>query len=167
MIKLIQNFLDITMLRKGPDIIPSSWLVFLVAFSLLILSSSSVILLIESPSNQSPLINLLAYFGGILFYVGVLAFYGYFDRALQTITAIVACGSLITIAFVLEFIFLAPFIGKNFASLIASVIMLWSIPVEGHIIAFAIERKRFFGISIAILALCFQFFLQIQMSYPI
>ena len=167
MIKLIQNFLDIIMLRKGPDIIPSSWLVFLVAFSLLILSSSSVILLIESPSNQSPLINLLAYFGGILFYGGVLAFYGYFDRALQTITAIVACGSLITIAFVLEFIFLAPFIGKNFASLIASVIMLWSIPVEGHIIAFAIERKRFFGIAIAILALCFQFFLQIQMSHPI
>ena len=61
MTKLIQNFLDIIMLRKGPDIIPSSWLVFLVAFSLLIISSSSVILLIESPSNQSPLINLLAY----------------------------------------------------------------------------------------------------------
>ncbi len=167
MTKLIQNFFDIIMLRKGPDIIPSSWLVFLVAFSLLILSSSSVILLIESPINQSPLINLLAYFGGILFYVGVLAFYGYFDRALQTITAIVACGSLITIAFVLEFIFFAPFIGKNFASLIASVIMLWSIPVEGHIISFAIEKKRFVGIAIAILALCFQFFLQIQMSHPI
>jgi len=157
------------MLRKGPDIIPSSWLVFLVAFSLLILSSSGVILLIDigSPSNQNPLINLLAYFGGILFYVGVLAFYGYFDRTLQTITAIVACGSLITIAFVLEFILFAPFIGKNFASLIASVIMLWSIPVEGHIIAFAIERKRPFGVAIAILALCFQFFLQIQMSHPI
>ena len=52
MTKLIQNFLDIIMLRKGPDIIPSSWLVFLVSLILLVISSSSVLILINDDSSQ-------------------------------------------------------------------------------------------------------------------
>jgi hypothetical protein len=41
-------------------------------------------------------------------------------------------------------------------------IMLWSIPVEGHIIAITINKNRFFGILIALSALCFQFLIQSQ-----
>ena len=37
-----------------------------------------------------------------------------------------------------------------------------SIPVEGHIIASTINKKRFFGILIALSALCFQFLIQNQ-----
>jgi hypothetical protein len=62
--------------------------------------------------------------------------------------------------FVLEFILFAPFIGSNLAGLLASFIMLWSVPVEGHIISSAIERTRFLGIIIAIIALLLQFLFQ-------
>jgi hypothetical protein len=162
MTKLIQNFLDIIMLRKGPDIIPSSWLVFLASIILLAISSSSVLILIKGDSNQEPLINLTAYVSGILFYCFIIIFYGYGNRALQSISAIIACGSLITITFVIVFIFFTPFLGVNFASVIAGLIMLWSIPVEGHIIAITINKNRFFGILIALSALCFQFLIQSQ-----
>ena len=162
MTKLIQNFLDIIMLRKGPNIIPSSWLIFFLSLILLIISSSSVLILINDDSNQQPLINLTAYASGILFYCFIIVFYGYGNRALQAISAIIACGSLITITFVIVFIFFTPFLGVSFASVIAGLIMLWSIPVEGHIIASTINKKRFFGILIALSALCFQFLIQNQ-----
>lgn len=158
--QLIQNFLDMIMLRKGADAIPSSWLVLIFSLVLLFISSLGVLFLVDSSPNQTPWINYLGYFLGIFFYSLILISYGFFERILQTISAIIACGSLITIMFVLEFILFAPFIGSNLAGLLASFIMLWSVPVEGHIISSAIERTRFLGIIIAIIALLLQFLFQ-------
>ena len=162
--ELVKSYLDIIMLRKGPDVIPSSWLILSISIGLLIISSAGVLLLINNESDHQSWINFIGYFLGIAFYMLILTGYGYNHRILQTISAIIACGSLITIVFVLEFIFFAPFIGKNFAGLIASLIMLWSVPVEGHIISSAINSKRFIGIIIAITALFLQFLFQINMS---
>ena len=164
MVRLIKNFLDIILLKKGPDIIPSSWLIFFFSTFLLALSSFGVILLIDNNIDQNPAVNLIAYAGGLIFYLFVIYIYGYSNRALQTLTAIIACGSLITIGFVFEYVFMAPFIGINFASFIAGLIMLWSIPVEGHIIACAINRKRIFGIMISISALFVQLLIQLQIT---
>lgn len=161
--QLLQNFLDMIMLRKGADAIPFSWLVFVFSLGLLLISSSGVLFLIDNPPNQRPWINFLGYFLGISFYGAILIGYGFTGRILQTISAIIACGSLITIMFVLEFILFAPFIGINLAGLLASFIMLWSVPVEGHLISTAIEKSRFFGIIIAIIALLLQFLFQAYM----
>ena len=136
--ELIKSYIDIIMLRKGPDNIPSSWLILCISIGLLVISSAGAFLLINNDSNQEPWINFIGYFLGIAFYASILSSYGYNRRILQTISAIIGCGSLITIIFVLEFIFFAPFIGKNFAGLIAIFIMFWSVPVEGHIISSAI-----------------------------
>ena len=102
MVRLIKNFLDIILLRKGPDIIPSSWLIFFFSTFLLALSSFGVIFLIDNNIDQNPAVNLLAYAGGLIFYLFVIYIYGYSNRALQTLTAIIACGSLVTIGFVFE-----------------------------------------------------------------
>ena len=122
------------------------------------------IVLIDNNIDQNPAVNLIAYAGGPIFYLFVLYIYGYSNRALQSLTAIIACGSLITIGFVFEYVFMAPFIGINFASIIAGLIMLWSIPVEGHIIACAINKKRIFGIIISISALFVQLLIQLQIT---
>ena len=158
--QLIQNFLDMIMLRKGADAIPSSWLVLIFSLGLLFISSTGVLFLIDNTPNQRPWINFLGYFLGISFYSLILIGHGFFGRILQTISAIIACGSLITIIFVIEFILFAPFIGSNLAGLLASFIMLWSVPVEGHIISTAIGKTRFLGIIIAIIALLLQFLFQ-------
>ena len=151
--ELIKSYIDIIMLRKGPDNIPSSWLILCISIGLLVISSAGAFLLINNDSNQEPWINFIGYFLGIAFYASILSSYGYNRRILQTISAIIGCGSLITIIFVLEFIFFAPFIGKNFAGLIAIFIMFWSVPVEGHIISSAINSRKFIGITIALIAL--------------
>jgi hypothetical protein len=69
---------------------------------------------------------------------------------LQTIAAILGCGALISFAFVAEYVLFLPFLGEVPTGLIANLILLWSVPVEGHIIARAIERHWYIGILIAI-----------------
>ena len=47
-------------------------------------------------------------------------------------------------------VFLSPFLGAGIAGLVAALIIMWSIPVHGHIIARAIERHWYFGIVVAL-----------------
>ncbi len=46
---------------------------------------------------------------------------------------------------------LLPLLGTVVTGLIANLILLWSVPVEGHIIARAIDRDWYIGILIAVL----------------
>ena len=79
------------------------------------------------------------------------------SRLLQTISAIVGCGALISLAFVAEYILLLPFLGDVFTGLIANLLLLWSVPVEGHIIARAIDRHWYIGILIAVVVFVLQY----------
>jgi len=78
---------------------------------------------------------------------------------LQTISAILGCGALISLAFVAEFVLFTPFLGQSISALVAQLILLWSVPVEGHIIARAIDRHWYVGILIAISVFALQFVL--------
>jgi hypothetical protein len=68
----------------------------------------------------------------------------------QTLTAIIGCGALLLLAHVTESVLLRPFVGDRFTDLASGLTLLWSIPVEGHIIARAIDRHWYIGILIAI-----------------
>ena len=52
------------MLRKGPDVIPSSWLILSISIGLLIISSAGVLLLINNESDHQSWINFIGYFLG-------------------------------------------------------------------------------------------------------
>ena len=53
-------------------------------------------------------------------------------------------------AFVAEFVLFTPFLGPTITGIVAQLILLWSVPVEGHIIARALGRHWYIGIVIAI-----------------
>jgi hypothetical protein len=57
---------------------------------------------------------------------------------------------LLTVLMVAAYVMLAPFVGTNLASLTAWLILMWSVPVKGHIIARAIEQHWYVGIAIAL-----------------
>ena len=94
---------------------------------------------------------------GILCYSAIVVFSGHSDRLLQTLAAIIGCGALIWIAFVAVFALFLPFIGEFPTYVIATLIIFWSVPVEGHIIARAIDRHWYFGIAIAMIVFVFQY----------
>ncbi|MCH7853981.1 MAG: hypothetical protein IIB76_06555, partial [Proteobacteria bacterium] len=81
-------------------------------------------------------------------------------RALQTISAIVAGYDRITLLYVAEYVLFKSLFGVKFASIVGILIILWSVPVEGHIIAHAIQRHRFIGVGIAMVALILQLWFQ-------
>jgi len=157
---LLNTFIDVIVLRRGPDSIPGSWLVFLVALVLMTASSYVAVALIDSEGQRNYGLTFATYAMGLLFYAAVIYVSGKASRILQAITTIIACGSIITVFFVGAFAVLSPLIGQKFAALIATLIIFWSVPVEGHIMARTLDQSWFVGIVIAIAAFVLQFGLQ-------
>lgn len=166
MLLLLKTFLDVIALRKGPDSIPGSWLVFLVALVLMTVSSYVAVALIGSEEQRNHGLTFFAYAMGLLFYAAVIYVSGKSGRVLQAVTTIIACGSIITFFFVGAFVGLSPLFGQKSAALVATLILFWSVPVEGHIMARAVDQSWFIGIVIAIAAFVLQFGLQSALVEP-
>ena len=137
------------MLRKGPEDVPGSWLIFFMSTGLMVFATISATVLIDAGGEQNHAITILSSLLGLGLYSAVLFATGFANRFLPTISAIIGCSSLLTVMFVAEFVLFQPFLGSQLAGIIATLIIFWSVPVEGHIIARAIQRHWFVGIAIA------------------
>jgi len=145
------------MLRKGPEDVPGSWLIFFVATGLMVISTVGAVLLIDAGGEQDHAVTILSSLLGMGFYAVVLMVSGYSRRFLPTLSAITGCSALLTLLFVTEFVLMQPLLGNQVAGIIATLIIFWSVPVEGHIIARAIQQHWFVGIVIAICVFVLQF----------
>ena len=154
---LIKTLFDITLLRKGPESIPYSFVLLLMCVLLWVCSSLAAIPLIKGYDETRFIQSMFNGALGILCYSAIVVFSGHSERLLQTLAAIIGCGALIWVAFVTVFALLLPFIGEFPTYLIATLIIFWSVPVEGHIIARAIDRHWYFGIAIAMIVFVIQF----------
>lgn len=152
------------MLRKGPEHVPRSWLVLLLAVGMMVLSVFCANVLIPSTGTRDYFVIYASSAVGLLIYSGVLIVTGYGRRLLPVLSAIVACGSLLTLIFVAEYVLLQPFLGVRIASILATLIIFWSVPVEGHIIARAIQQHWFAGIAIAMVVFIMQVAFQQMLS---
>ena len=148
------------MLRKGPEHVPDSWLLFALSILFMILASFSASILIEALSEEDFRFVFAETMLGLMFYGAVIFIFGYSRRIVRALTCIIGCGAILTVLFVAEFVFFRPFLGAAVAGDIAILIVLWSVPVEGHIISRAIQQHWFVGIAIAIAALILQLGLQ-------
>lgn len=156
MLTLIRTYVDMIFLRKGPDAIPASWLVLSLSLLLLVVSSWSAVVLIDGVRSQNGIMTYAGYALGIAFYGAVIYVAGFPRRLLQTLSAIIACGAIITFLFVAEFMLMRPLLGQDIAGLLATLIIFWSVPVEGHLISRAIQQHWFVGITIAMAAFILQ-----------
>ena len=147
-------------MRKGPEGIPASWLIFSLALVLMQFASVIGASLIDYGENYSHLLAFISNLLAISIYAAVLFVAGFPRRFLQTLSAIVACGAILGLLFVASYVMLTPFLGHNFAVILATLFIFWSVPVEGHIIARAIERDWFVGIAIAMAVFVAQYAFQ-------
>ena len=154
---LIKLLFDITLLRKGPEDIPASAVLFAFILALWLFSGLAGVVLIASFDETQFLLGLFTGLVGIICYASVVVLSGQSARLLQTVSAIVGCGALISLAVVAEYVLFLPFLGQIPTSIIATLIVFWSVPVKGHIIARAIGRHWYIGIAIAIAIFSLQF----------
>jgi hypothetical protein len=147
---LLKTFIDIILLRKGPEHVPDSWVVLVFSGSLLLLSTLVSAALVQSAETDS---NLIGY---VLFWL-VLAVTGFARRVVPTMASIMACGSILTILMVAAAIIIAPALGGSMAAIVFWMILFWSVRVKGHIIARAIERHWYTGTAIAVTIFIMQY----------
>jgi hypothetical protein len=154
---LIRTLFDIVLLRKGPEDIPRSWFLLILIVALWLFSSLAAVALIEQFDETDFFLGLFNGAIGVACYAAFVVVSGWPARLLQTISAILGCGALISLAFVAEYVLFMPFLGEVATGLISNLILLWSVPVEGHIIARAMERHWYVGILIAIAVFVLQY----------
>lgn len=146
---LLSTFFDIIRLRKGPEDVPDSPVVLIWSFAMLLIAALCSLALANPDAGGNIVLSLISSLLTYVLYAIVLAGTGFYRRFTPTIASIMACGSIITIAVVLVYVLSEPVIGQTFAAAIAELILFWSVPVKGHIIARAIERHWYVGIAIA------------------
>ena len=165
MLALLRTLFDIVRLRKGPDAIPYSWLACLLALLLWLIAGLSTSMAIPGMGDEDFLYGTFTGVVGLAAYAAIIVSSGYAPRLLQTVTAILGSGALISFMFLAASMLLpplfaaVPFLGQNAVSIVVTLILLWSIPVEGHIIARAIDRHWYLGVAVAMAVFVFQLYL--------
>ena len=159
MFALIRTLFDIVRLRKGPDAIPHSAFLFVGIAAMWLLSGAAMTLFTAELEQKDFIIGTLTGIAGLLCYTAIVVFSGKRARLMQALTALLGCGALLSLVFVAGNIFLTPFLSENIANLIMTLILLWTVPVEGHIIARTIDRHWYVGVVLAMAVFVFQLIL--------
>ena len=159
MLALIKTLFDIIRLRKGPDAIPYSWLVTLITLLLWLVAGFVITATTDEMTDEDFLVGVFTGVVGLACYASIVVLSGHTPRLLQTVTAILGCGAVLSFLFVFGTVALTPLLSAGTTNLVVTLILLWSIPVEGHIIARAIDRHWYVGIVAAMAVFVFQLFL--------
>ena len=157
---LIITLFDIIRLRKGPEAIPHSSVLFVLVVAAWMAASALVTMMLVELSQADLAVSIVLGVIALVLYAAVLVFSQRGSRVLQTLTAILGCGVLLQCLFIVGYSFLTPLLGKAIGGLVSYLVLLWSVPVEGHIIARAIDRHWYVGFLVAIAV----FLIQIQLS---
>ena len=164
MLALFQTLFDIIRLRKGPDAIPYSWFLCLIAMTLWLFAGMTMTIMAEELGDKDFLLGTFTGVVGLACYASIVVLSGHTPRLLQTVTAVLGCGAVLSLLFVAGNLVLTPLLSESITNLVLTLILFWSIPVEGHIIARAIDRHWYVGIVAAMAVFVFQLFLYSLLS---
>ena len=159
MLALFETLFAIIRLKRGPDAIPYSWILCLITLTFWLLAGLVITLVTEGMTDEDFLVGTFTGVVGLACYASIVVLTDHRPRLLQTVTAILGCGAILSFMFVAGEVVLTPLLGENITGPVVTLILLWSIPVEGHIIARAIDRHWYVGIVAAMTVFVFQLFL--------
>jgi len=167
LLPLLQTLFDIALLRKGPEHIPRSVVILVMAISLWLLSALTAFALIDRFDESDFFLEIFSALIAVASYSAIVILARRGSRLTQTMSAIIGCGAILMSVFVGAYVFLQPFIGAGLMTLVAWLILLWSVSVKGHIIASAIDRHWYIGLSIAVAVFVLQsIFVELVSSKP-
>lgn len=167
MLALLRTLFDIIRLRKGPDALPRSSVLFLivVAFWLFVDVLAGIILPTFGKSSASGLaISTL----GVIIYALVATLDGRNARVMQMLTALIGCGAMLGLTVTLTIGVALQLQGLNLVPLL-SVLVVWSITlfsivVDGHILSRTLGRPQLHGVIIAFLVFALQYYLSVTFN---
>ena len=167
LLPFLQTLFDIALLRKGPEHLPRSVVFLLMAMGLWFVSALTALALIDRFDESDFFLEIFSALVAVASYSAIFIVARQRPRLTQTISAIIGCGAILTWVFVAAYALLKPFIGAGLMTLVAWLILLWSVSIKGHIIASAINRHWYIGLSIAVAVFVLQsIFVELVSSKP-
>jgi len=166
MLALVETLFAIIRLKKGPDAIPYSWFLCLITMTMWLFAGLAMTAMTEELGEADFLLGTFTGVAGLACYASIIVLSGHTPRLLQTVTAILGCGAVLSLLFIVGNVLLPPLLGASVTDLVVTLVLLWSIPVEGHIIARAIDRHWYVGIVAAMAVFVFQLFLYSLLNPP-
>ena len=166
MLALVETLFAIIRLKKGPDAVPYSWFLCLITMTMWLFAGLAMTAMTEELGEADFLLGTFTGVAGLACYASIIVLSGHIPRLLQTVTAILGCGAVLSLLFIVGNVLLPPLLGASVTDLVVTLVLLWSIPVEGHIIARAIDRHWYVGIVAAMAVFVFQLFLYSLLNPP-
>ncbi|HIN83190.1 MAG TPA: hypothetical protein EYN01_09720 [Chromatiales bacterium] len=151
--QILRFFLDLCLLRAGPDRMPASTV--LLALSLLAYIFSGLMLVIMSMPLIAALgqacVDTLIMIGVVY---GALWVYGFRARLTQTVTALAGSGALLNLLATPPVYWISQMPeasqGLPLSSLLLLVLMVWSLLIVSHILHLALESPRGLSMGLAL-----------------
>ena len=156
---LIKTLLQILLLRKGPDALPRALVIVVTVIGLWLLSGVAVLALVDGYTSRKFLIDILLTAFALIVYALLINAANRAERLQQALSAILGCGALLGLVLVLAESLLPKIFGAEQVQAMVTLIWLWSLPVEAHIIARAIDRQWYVGLLATLMVLALQLFL--------
>ncbi|MGI9270143.1 MAG: hypothetical protein ACR2QT_00085 [Woeseiaceae bacterium] len=166
LLPFLKTLFDIALLRKGPEHIPRSIVLLLMAVTLWLFAVLTQLALIDQFNESDFALEIFSALIAITCYSTVVIGFGQAPRLTQTITAILGCGAILAVTFVFAYTFLLPFVGRAVMALVVWFIVLWSVSIKGHIIASAINRHWYLGLAIAVSIFVLQHVVHAYLTAP-
>lgn len=155
---------------------PHSTLVFSICVGLWLLALAATVLSIGNFGGRDAAVAVASAVVGLVAYMTLISVSGFTNRALQTLSALIGCGALISFAMLAFLLLVTPLagalftqeVGRLLANLGAFLLLAWSVPVKGHIVARALDRHWYIGIVIALAIFLLQLaFTQMMTPAPV
>ena len=156
---LFKTFIGIIFFQKGPGDIPHSPVLLVVVSAFWCLIGIVASIAIETNLSDGLLFDLILAAAGLAIYAFIINSFGRSERIVRCFTAILGCSVVFSTVLLLAQVALPAVLSSDETGVAVQVIWLWSIPVEGHIIARTLDRQWVFGFLIAVAVL----FAQLQL----
>lgn len=167
MLALLQTLFDIIRLRKGPDAIPHSMFLLVLVFGLWLtveMLRGIIVPQFGGMSASGLAITLL----GLVVFALMATLDGKNARMLQMLTAMIGCGAVFGFVLTLVLAVAMRFQQVPPVALVALLsvwcVMLFSVVVDGHIVARTLDRPRLHGVIAAFLVFLLQYYLSASFS---
>jgi len=147
---LIRTFLEIALLRKGPEAIPASWLLFTIAVLLRYAVIAISIGLIDELSFDGSRVEFVFWLLSLFCYGSVVVLAGKTARLAPALTAIAGIGAVIVFVQVVVFQVGVLVVSGDRVVPLLEMLQIWSVVVKGHIIARAVQWHWYAGLLVSL-----------------
>jgi hypothetical protein len=158
---ILKVFFDVILLRRGPEDIPKSALLLMMAIASAVVVNMLFGAMVETVYETDFSLEFATELIKIASYIIVLAIFGLMSRLMQTMTAIIGCNAILGIVSIAVLMLSQQFNIAELDGILAWLVIFWLILVEGHIISRAVKLHLITGVATAVVI----FILQIGFYY--